>query len=42
MAPPKASFKSLGYERLTTIEDYYPDGGSAWIMRKRITTGAVR
>ncbi len=35
-------FKYLGYERLRTIEDYYPGGGSAWIMRKRITTGAVR
>ncbi len=35
-------FKHLGYERLRTIEDYYPDGDSAWIMRKRITTGAVR
>ncbi len=35
-------FKNLGYERLTIIENYYPGGGSAWIMRKRITTGAVR
>ena len=35
-------FKNLGYERLTIVENYYPGGGSAWIMRKRITTGAVR
>ena len=34
-------FKNLGYERLATIEDYYPGGGSAWIMRKRITAGAA-
>ncbi len=34
-------FKNLGYQRLTTIENYYPDGGSAWIMRKRITARAV-
>jgi ribosomal-protein-alanine N-acetyltransferase len=29
-------FKNLGYERLAIIDDYYPDGGGAWIMRKRI------